>query len=350
MSAIKVLVVDDSATMRSLISAVLRRDPDITVVGQAGDPFEAREAIKRLNPDVVTLDVEMPNMNGLAFLEKIMRLRPMPVVMVSTLTHVGAEVSLAALEIGAVDCVGKPTAGMQADAAFADLAAKVKAAGRARVRSVADRAPAHDEARSPAAGAFRPDGRIVAIGSSTGGVEALLAVLAAFPPNCPPTLITQHMPGTFTRSFAERLNRTCAAEVGEAYEGAPVEVGRVWLAPGGDYHLEVAGTTRPRCRLVAGEPVNGHRPSVDVLFESVARVAGRAALGVILTGMGRDGAQGLLSMRRAGASTLGQNESTCVVYGMPKVAYEIGAVERQLPLERIGAEIVGRCNLAREAG
>ena len=350
MSAIKVLVVDDSATMRSLISAVLRRDPDITVVGQAGDPFEAREAIKRLNPDVVTLDVEMPNMNGLAFLEKIMRLRPMPVVMVSTLTHVGAEVSLAALEIGAVDCVGKPTAGMPADAAFADLAAKVKAAGRARVRSVADRAPAHDEARSPAAGAFRPDGRIVAIGSSTGGVEALLAVLAAFPPNCPPTLITQHMPGTFTKSFAERLNRTCAAEVGEAYEGAPVEVGRVWLAPGGDYHLEVAGTTRPRCRLVAGEPVNGHRPSVDVLFESVARVAGRAALGVILTGMGRDGAQGLLSMRRAGASTLGQNESTCVVYGMPKVAYEIGAVERQLPLERIGAEIVGRCNLAREAG
>ena len=346
MSVVKVLVVDDSPTMRSLISAVLRRDPGIAVVGQAGDPFEAREAIKKLNPDVVTLDVEMPNMNGLAFLEKIMRLRPMPVVMVSTLTHVGAEVSLAALEIGAVDCVGKPMAGVPAELAFADLAAKVKAAGRARVRPGADRAPVEAQAAS---GEFRPDGRIVAIGSSTGGVEALLTVLAAFPANCPPTLITQHMPGTFTKSFAERLNRSCAADVGEAYEGAPVEAGRVWLAPGGEYHLEVAGAARPRCRLAAGEPVNGHRPSVDVLFQSVARTAGKAALGVILTGMGRDGAQGLLSMRRAGASTLGQNESTCVVYGMPKVAHEIGAVERQLPLERIGAEIVGRCDLAHEA-
>lgn len=348
MSAVRVLVVDDSATMRSLISAVLRRDPEITVVGQAGDPLEAREAIKRLNPDVVTLDVEMPNMNGLAFLEKIMRLRPMPVVMVSTLTHVGAEVSLAALEIGAVDCVGKPGAGLPAELAFADLAVRVKAAGRARVRPGADRAPAH-AAGTQAPGEFRPDGRIVAIGSSTGGVEALLTVLSAFPANCPPTVIAQHMPGTFTRSFAERLNRSCAASVGEAYEGAPLEAGRIWLAPGGDSHLQVAGTAQPRCRLAAEPPVNGHRPSVDVLFESVARTAGKAALGVILTGMGRDGARGLLAMRQAGASTIGQNESTCVVYGMPRVAHEIGAVERQLPLERIGPEIVGRCNLAREA-
>lgn len=343
MGAIKVLVVDDSATMRSLISAVLRRDPDISVIGQAGDPFEARDAIKRLNPDVVTLDVEMPNMNGLAFLEKIMRLRPMPVVMVSTLTQVGAEVSLAALELGAVDCVGKPTAGMAAEQAFADLATKVKAAGRARVRPGADRAPAHS-----AYGDFKPDGRIVAIGSSTGGVEALLTVLSAFPANCPPTVITQHMPGTFTRSFAERLNRTCAARVGEAYEGAPLEVGQIWLAPGGESHLQVAGNAHLRCRLVAEPPVNGHRPSVDVLFESVAKAAGAAAVGVILTGMGRDGARGLLAMRKAGASTIGQNESTSVVYGMPKVAHEIGAVERQLPLERIGAEIVNQCNLTRE--
>jgi len=344
MSGVKVLVVDDSATMRSLISAVLRRDPDIEVVGHAGDPFEAREAIKRLNPDVITLDVEMPNMNGLSFLEKIMRLRPMPVVMVSTLTHAGAEISLAALELGAVDCVGKPSAGVPADVAFADLAARVKAAGRARVRPGGDRLPAH-----AAGGDFRPDGRIVAIGASTGGVEALLTVLSAFPANCPPTVIAQHMPGTFTKSFAERLNRTCAASVGEAYEGAPLEAGRIWLAPGGEYHLQVAGATHPRCRLVAEPPVNGHRPSVDVLFESVARTAGKAALGAILTGMGRDGARGLLAMREAGAATIGQNESTCVVYGMPKVAHEIGAVERQLPLERIGAEIIGRCNLAREA-
>ncbi len=344
MSTVKVLVVDDSATMRGLITAVLRRDPEITVVGQAGDPLEARDAIKRLNPDVVTLDVEMPNMNGLAFLEKIMRLRPMPVVMVSTLTHVGAEVSLAALELGAVDCVGKPGAGLPAEQAFAELAARVKAAGRARVRPGSDRAPAH-----AAAGDFRPDGRIVAIGSSTGGVEALLTVLSAFPANCPPTVITQHMPGTFTRSFAERLNRTCAAQVGEAYEGAPLEPGQVWLAPGGEAHLQVVGHAQKRCRLVAEPPVNGHRPSVDVLFESVAKCAGNAAVGVILTGMGRDGAQGLLSMRKAGATTIGQNEATSVVYGMPKVAHEIGAVERQLPLERIGAEIVNRCNLAREA-
>lgn len=343
MSSVKVLVVDDSATMRSLISAVLRRDPEIAVVGQAGDPLEAREAIKQLNPDVVTLDVEMPNMNGLAFLEKIMRLRPMPVVMVSTLTQVGADVSLAALELGAIDCVGKPTAGLPADQAFAGLAAKVKAAARARVRSGADRAPSH-----AASADFKPDGRIVAIGSSTGGVEALLSVLSAFPANCPPTVITQHMPGTFTRSFAERLNRVCAARVEEASEGAQLKAGQIYLAPGGESHLQVAGSSQLRCRLVAEPPVNGHRPSVDVLFDSVARTAGKGAVGVILTGMGRDGAQGLLSMRAAGAATIGQNEQTSVVYGMPKVAFEVGAVERQLPLERIGAEIINRCNATRE--
>lgn len=343
MSSIKVLVVDDSATMRSLISAVLRRDPEITVVGQAGDPLEAREAIKQLDPDVITLDVEMPNMNGLAFLEKIMRLRPMPVVMVSTLTQVGADVSLAALEIGAVDCVGKPTAGLPAEQAFSGLADKVKAAARARVRGSADRAPNH------AANAnFKPDGRIVAIGSSTGGVEALLSVLSAFPANCPPTVITQHMPGTFTRSFAERLNRVCAAHVEEASEGAQLRAGQIYLAPGGDNHLQVVGSTQLRCRLVPEPPVNGHRPSVDVLFDSVARTAGRNAVGVILTGMGRDGAQGLLTMRNTGATTIGQNEQTSVVYGMPKVAFEIGGVERQLPLERIGAEIINRCNTTRE--
>jgi two-component system chemotaxis response regulator CheB len=343
MSVVKVLVVDDSATMRSLISAVLRRDPEITVVGQAGDPLEAREAIKQLNPDVLTLDVEMPNMNGLAFLEKIMRLRPMPVVMVSTLTQVGAEVSLAALELGAIECVGKPTGGLAAEQAFAGLAAKVKAAARARVRSAPDRAP--NQAAQPD---FRPDGRLVAIGSSTGGVEALLSVLSAFPANCPPTVITQHMPGTFTRSFAERLNRTCAAKVAEASEGAVLEVGQIYLAPGGDNHLQVTGHSQLRCRLVPEPPVNGHRPSVDVLFHSVVKTVGSKAVGVILTGMGRDGAQGLLAMRQAGAQTIGQNEATSVVYGMPKVAHEIGGVARQLPLERIGAEIINQCNLARE--
>lgn len=344
MNSVKVLVVDDSATMRSLISAVLRRDPDITVIGQAGDPLEAREAIKRLNPDVITLDVEMPNMNGLSFLEKIMRLRPMPVVMVSTLTQVGAEVSLAALELGAVDCVGKPTAGTPIEQAFGDLAARVKSAARARVRPGTDRAPMQASSRSD----FRSDGRLIAIGSSTGGVEALMTVLSAFPANCPPTVITQHMPGTFTKSFAERLNRVCAAQVSEAVEGAPLQVGHVYLAPGGDSHLHVVGAAQLRCRLTQDGAVNGHRPSVDVLFQSVAKAAGPAALGVILTGMGRDGAQGLKAMRSAGAATIGQNEATSVVYGMPKVAYELGAVERQLPLEKIGPDIINRCNAARE--
>jgi two-component system chemotaxis response regulator CheB len=229
-------------------------------------------------------------------------------------------------------------AGLPAEMAFADLAAKVKAAGRARVRPGVDRA--RGAAPTHAAGDFRPDSRIVAIGSSTGGVEALLTVLAAFPANCPPTLITQHMPGSFTKSFAARLNRTCAAEVGEAYEGAPVEPGRIWLAPGGECHLEVAVTARPRCRLTAGPPVNGHRPSVDVLFESVAKCAGNAAVGVILTGMGRDGAQGLLQMRQAGARTIGQNEASSLIYGMPRVAFEVGAVEKQVHLTRISQEIL----------
>ncbi len=341
---VTVLVVDDSPSMRGLISAALKRDPDIEVLGTAGDPLEAREAIKRLNPDVITLDVEMPNMNGLSFLEKIMRLRPMPVVMVSSLTQVGADVTLAALELGAIDCVGKPTAGVTADRAFSELPAKVKAAARARVRSGSDRAPSHT-----ANGNFRPDGRLVAIGSSTGGVEALLTVLSAFPANCPPTVITQHMPGTFTRSFAERLNKVCAADVSEAVDGAPLGVGKIYLAPGGESHLQVVGSTSLRCRLSHEAAVNGHRPSVDVLFDSVSKASGKAALGVILTGMGRDGAQGLLAMRQAGASTIGQNESTSVVYGMPKVAFEVGAVERQLPLERIGAAIIDHCNLVKEA-
>ncbi|MGA0605883.1 protein-glutamate methylesterase/protein-glutamine glutaminase [Phenylobacterium sp. VNQ135] len=334
---IRVLVVDDSATMRSLISAVLGRDPEIEVVGQAGDPYEAREAIKRLNPDVMTLDVEMPNMNGIEFLEKVMRLRPMPVVMVSTLTTRGAEITLEALEIGAVDCVAKPsTGGLEG---FRELPEKVKAAAGARVRPL-DRPAPGSAAAAPARLEHAPDGRLIAIGSSTGGVEALITVLSRFPANCPPTVITQHMPESFTKSFSERLDRLCAPHVEEATDGAPLDVGRVYVAPGGDAHLEVAGGSRPRCRIVAGDRVNGHRPSVDVLFSSVARVVGPRAVGCILTGMGRDGANGLLEMREAGARTLGQDEATCVVYGMPKAAFEIGAVERQAPIDKIAAELL----------
>jgi two-component system, chemotaxis family, protein-glutamate methylesterase/glutaminase len=339
----RVLVVDDSPTMRGLITAVLNSDPEVNVIGQAGDAHEARAAIKQLNPDVVTLDIEMPNMNGLEFLEKIMRLRPMPVIMVSTMTHQGANATLAALEIGAFDCVSKPVPG---DARpFGDLAEKVKAAARSkRGRSVQSTQPMLAPSLD-----YRVGRKIVAIGSSTGGVEALIAVLQKFPKNCPPTVITQHMPPAFTKSFAERLNRICAPVVHEATDGARLEIGKIYLAPGGERHLQVSNASAPCCRLVERDPVNGHRPSVDVLFDSVADLAGRNAVGVILTGMGRDGASGLLKMRGAGARTIGQNERTCVVYGMPRVAQEIGAVEQQMPLGAIGDEIL-KLTAARKEG
>jgi two-component system chemotaxis response regulator CheB len=333
---IRVLVVDDSATMRGLITATLTGHEDIEVVGAVGDAFAARQSIKALNPDVVTLDVEMPEMNGLEFLEKIMRLRPMPVVMVSTLTQAGAEVTLKALEIGAVDCVAKPKGGE----GFPGLADAVRGAAHCRVRPLPPRPPA------PASGgvsSYRPNGRIVGIGSSTGGVEALFSVLSAYPKDCPPTIITQHMPAGFTRSFAERLNRTSPCEVVEAYDGAPIKAGHVYIAPGGESHLTVAGVHNPICRLEASDPVNRHRPSVDVMFDSMARVVGGFSVGVILTGMGKDGAEALLRMRQAGARTIGQDEASCVVYGMPKAAFEVGAVERQAPLERIGKLILDLC-------
>ncbi|MBU4434399.1 MAG: chemotaxis response regulator protein-glutamate methylesterase [bacterium] len=335
MAKIRVLVVDDSATMRSLITAALNRDPDIEVVGAAGDPFEARGMIKALNPDVVTLDIEMPNMNGIEFLEKIMRLRPMPVVMVSTLTQAGAEMTLRALELGAVDCVAKPGDALGTQDALAEIVVKVKTAARASVRTKAD-APAAGVRRKD----FMPSGDIVAIGSSTGGVEALLSILTLFPDTCPPTVITQHMPATFTASFAARLDRASGAKVQEATDGALLEAGKVYVAPGGATHLEVVRSAGLRCRLTPGDPVSGHRPSVDVLFNSVAHAVGDKAVGVILTGMGRDGAQGLLAMRGAGAKTLGQDEQSCVVYGMPRSAFEIGAVEKQVSLSSMGQSIL----------
>ena len=336
---VRVLVVDDSAAMRALIRATLQQDPAIAVVGEAADPLEARQLIKTLDPDVVTLDVEMPNMNGLDFLERLMRLRPTPVVMVSTLTGRGAQATLEALEIGAVDCVSKVAE--HGNPPLALLNEKVKAAAEARPRA---RAASPPQASSGAGSDFVPDGRVVAIGASTGGVEALITILGRFPANCPPTLVTQHMPPGFTRSFAERLNRSCAPEVAEAEDGEPATSGRILIAPGG-LHLELAGpAAAPRCRVAAGPLVNGHRPSVDVLFESVARVAGRAAVGAILTGMGRDGAQGLLSMRQVGADTVGQDENTSVVFGMPRAAAAAGAVAHQLPLGRIAERILQLTN------
>ena len=299
----RVLVVDDSPTMRGLIAAALGRDPDIDVVGFAADPIEAREAIKRLEPDVLTLDIEMPNMNGLAFLERLMRLKPMPVVMVSTLTQAGADVTLAALELGAVDCIAKPSNGDAMREALEHLADVVKNAARSRPR-----APSYAKPIAVPQSEFVHDGSIVAIGASTGGVEAIMTVLSRFPANCPPTVITQHMPKSFTKSFASRLDAHCAPRVTEAEDGARLAPGRVYIAPGGERHLEVAFSGGElQCRLIDVAPVNGHRPSVDVLMNSVARLTQRS-VGAVLTGMGRDGAAGLKAMRDKGARTIAQDE------------------------------------------
>jgi two-component system chemotaxis response regulator CheB len=350
MTVIRVLVVDDSATMRGLIALALRRDPEIEVVGTAGNPLTAREAIKEHNPDVITLDVEMPGMNGLDFLEKIVRLRPTPVIMVSNLTGQGTETAIEAMQIGAVDCIAKP--GPSDAEPFAELPNMIKAAARARVRQrpmLNGDAKGRDQ-RRPLISTYEPDGRLLAIGSSTGGVEALTTLISQLPENCPPTLIVQHMPADFTSSLAARLDRLNPQKVMEAHEGAPLEVGRIYIAPGGATHLEVEESGGLRCRMRSSDPVNGHSPSVDVLFASVAQVAKSKAVGVILTGMGRDGADGLLAMRQAGARTIGQDEATSLIYGMPKVAFEIGAVERQLPLDRIATAVLVMTNLRGRQG
>ncbi len=338
MKQIRVLVVDDSATMRSLIREVLLSDPAIEVAGEASGAHEARAAIKALNPDVITLDVEMPKMNGLEFLDKIMRLRPTPVIMVSSETASGASATIKALEIGAFDCVAKPGPG-EVNAFAQTLTGKVRAASIARAR-FADRDKSAGQMALPVVDDYSSDGRLVAIGASTGGVEAISAILSEFPENCPPTLITQHMPPVFTKSFAERLDRRCKPNVSEAQDGAILLPGTVYLAPGGMKHLAVSPAAPYRCQLRAGDLVNGHRPSVDVLMTSVAKAASANALGVILTGMGRDGAEGLLAMRRAGARTLSQDEASCLIYGMPKAAFELGGAEMQVPLNRIASEIL----------
>ena len=336
---IKVLVIDDSALIRRLLTDILSADPAIEVVGTAPDPIIARERIRTLQPDVLTLDIEMPKMDGLTFLERLMALKPMPVLVVSTLTQKNTDAALRAMELGAVDYVPKPladiSAGMQA--LGEELVAKVKTAARARPR-------ARNAAPPRAALAVDPRlstvGRIVAVGASTGGVEALQQVLMRLPATAPAMLVTQHMPAGFTASFARRLDGQCAVTVLEATQGRRVLPGHVYIAPGA-HHLELARSgAHFECRLHDGPPVSGHRPSVDVLFHSVATAAGRSALGVILTGMGRDGAAGLLEMRRAGARTLGQTEASCVVYGMPKAAMQAGAVEAEFPLDRIAEEVV----------
>lgn len=333
---VRVLVVDDSPSMRAALGRILDSDPDIEVVGAAPEPHAARAMIKELKPDVLTLDVEMPGMDGLSFLERIMRLRPMPVVMCSTLTARGTEVTIEALRLGAVDCIAKPCGNpleIARDSSY--LCATVKAAARSRIRPAASAPVPRITAAAP--GGYRD--MVIAIGASTGGVEALFALVGALPGDCPPVLIVQHMPAGFTGGFAERLDKQSAVNVREARDGDMLDRGTVHIAPGGGTHMKLAGRT---IRLVPGELVGGHRPAVDVLFRSVAE-RGSKSVGVLLTGMGQDGAAGLLAMRRAGARTFGQSADSCVVYGMPRAAFEQGAVERQVGLSAMPEAILGAC-------
>lgn len=354
---IRVLIVDDSALVRKVLSELLGSDPDIEVVGTAGDALAAREKIKALNPDVLTLDVEMPKMDGVTFLRNLMRLRPMPVVMVSSLTDHGAEVTLDALSVGAVDYLPKPKVDLASTLGSyrEELLEKVKAAAGARVRTYD---PRHDRRAPPAGGAptramtadavlekaapmrFRTTDRLIAIGASTGGTEAIKDVLLGMPADSPAIVITQHIPPVFSAQFAQRMNRTCQMTVYEAQDGQQIMPGHVYIAPG-DQHLVVERSgARWRCRLDAGPAVNRHRPAVDVLFRSVAQQAGFNAIGVLLTGMGRDGAEGLKEMRNAGSPTIAQDEATSVVWGMPGEAVQIGAAAEVLPLSRIAARVM----------
>ena len=362
------LVVDDSALVRGLLTEIINRQPDMVCIGAASDPLVAREMIRNLNPDVLTLDIEMPRMDGLDFLSRLMRLRPMPVVMVSTLTERGAEATMRALELGALDFVAKPKVGISGglNQLAEDITDKIRTAARARIQRlalppVATPAPTSMAGRAAAAlkvgAASRvapppppvspPLGRlstekIIFIGASTGGTEATKDVLVHLPADSPAVMITQHMPPGFTTSYAARLDSLCRIRVAEARDGERVLPGHAYLAPGG-LHLAVERSGANYVALVTdGEPVNRHKPSVEVLFASAARVVGPNAIGIMLTGMGADGAKAMRQMREAGSHNLAQDEASCVVFGMPKEAIAHGAVDEVLPLAAIGPRLLER--------
>jgi two-component system, chemotaxis family, protein-glutamate methylesterase/glutaminase len=349
---IRVLIVDDSALVRSILSDMLSADPGIEVVGVASDAHIAREKIKQLNPDVLTLDVEMPKMDGLTFLRNLMRLRPMPVVMVSSLTERGADVTLDALAIGAVDFLPKPKIDVAATLRdYSDeLIEKIKSAANASVRALDAQRLSTLAAkprytadavlpRTSAPRVLRTTDRIIAIGASTGGTEAIKTVLMGMPPDSPGIVIAQHIPKAFSTPFAKRMNDCCQMTVYEAEDGQQILAGHVYIAPG-DRHLIVERDgARYVCRLDDGTPVNRHKPSVDVLFRSVAQNAGRNAIGVILTGMGKDGARGLKEMLESGSQTIAQDEATSVVWGMPGEAVNLGAAQHVIPLDDVSNKI-----------
>jgi two-component system, chemotaxis family, protein-glutamate methylesterase/glutaminase len=341
---IRVLCVDDSALVRSLMTEIINAQPDMTVVATAADPLVARDLVKQHNPDVMTLDVEMPRMDGLEFLEKLMRLRPMPVVMVSSLTERGSEAALRALELGAIDFVTKPRLGLREGLlGYAELiAGKVRAAAAARILPRKLAKPAAPTAAPLLRSPLLSTEKLIIVGASTGGTEAIRELLQTLPPDSPGILIAQHMPGGFTHSFAQRLSTLCRLQVTEAVDGERILPGHAYIAPGG-FHLRLARSgANYVARVDQTEPVNRHRPSVDVLFDSAAVHAGKNAIGVILTGMGRDGAEGLLRMRQAGAHTFAQDEASCVVYGMPREAYLLGAACEVVALADMGPRVLSQ--------
>ena len=357
MSKTKVLVIDDSALMRRLLTKILSSDPQLEVVGAAEDPFVARDMIKRLKPDVLTLDVEMPRMDGLTFLKNLMRLHPLPVIMISTLTEKGASITMQALNLGAVDFVSKPKADLnsQLDVYGDDIISKVKVAARVSVSSlvrtfnssdsnVASKATINTKHLISATSAEK----IIAIGSSTGGTEAIKEVLVRLKPDSPGIVIAQHIPPMFSRTFAERMHRCSPLVVKEAEDGQPILPGHAFIAPGGRHLVVKRSGARYLCSIHDEPPVNRHRPSVDVLFDSVAANAGPAAIGAILTGMGDDGARGLKRMKDAGAPTIAQDEETSVVWGMPGSAVKLNGVDKVLPIEHIATKITEWVKAAEE--
>jgi two-component system chemotaxis response regulator CheB len=345
MKKITVIVLDDSALIRQLLSEIINSQPDMQVIGAAPDPLVAREMIRALNPDVLTLDVEMPKMDGLDFLERLMRLRPMPVVMVSSLTERGSDATLRALELGAIDYVSKPKIGIvNGIREYADeIAGKIRTAAAARPRARQLAAPIRGGRTLPALGNRGiSTEKLIIVGASTGGTEAIKELLIALPPDCPGILITQHMPEAFTKSFAARLNSLCRISVKEAVDAERVLPGHAYVAPG-NWHLLLRRSGANYMTQLSDAPaMNRHRPSVDVLFRSAAEYAGRNAVGVILTGMGKDGALGMLAMKRAGAYNFAQDEASCVVFGMPKEAIAAGATDEVLPLRDLAPGVM-RC-------
>ena len=341
---ISVLIIDDSALVRNLLSSIINSQEDMEVISTAPDPLIAREMIRRLNPDVLTLDIEMPKMDGLEFLEKLMRLRPMPVIMISTLTEKSAEATMEALALGAVDFVSKPKVDVASELQLyrEEIARKIRMAASVQIKKPTPVSTDTNQIVSSAFGANRiySTEKLIIIGSSTGGTEALKDFLVNLPPDTPGILIAQHMPEAFTKSFASRLDNLCKISVKEAQGGERILPGHAFIAPGHSHLLLKRSGANYVTELSQSEPVNRHRPSVDVLFRSAATYAGKNAIGVILTGMGKDGAAGMLEMRKAGAYNFAQDEASCVVFGMPRAAIEVGATDEVVPLKNMAGRVL----------